>query len=406
MREEEMPVLSFSDLMTRSVAELNQDEAFVTWAKYFSARLEFRQDDESVSLDIRDGKVVAAVDGSHVRGADLVFSAPGRFWLNLAAGEVDFDSATNPVFGGLVVHGDQVMMFRNHKSLWLLFKAITRAGGGPKTITDFTPGPKSSGRETIGRYANVNGIRTYYDEAGEGQPIIGIHTASGDSMQFRHVVDGLSDEYHVMAIDLPGHGKSLEPEEGQWKSLTKHIEFLEAFVKTLGLERPVMIGCSMGGNMVVELAARQPKGYAAMVSCQGALYTPTLSRLHLDMLLTDNQQLEECLAASLTGNRTPPDRAREILWQINRSTPAAANGDLTGYADYDARDRVAGIECPILLVRGDGDWIVSQEQVEETQKQVPGSRIAIFRGSGHFPMFESPYEFNETVRAFLKEHGI
>jgi pimeloyl-ACP methyl ester carboxylesterase len=403
---------SFTELMKKTAAQLEKDEGFLkdagfsTAAKYFSKRIEFRQDDEVVTFDIRDGKVVGVLEVTHPMGADIVLSAPAREWRRLASGETNLEHATNGTFGEMVVSGDKTATYRYRRAMWLLFRAITVAGGGADRVVDYAADPKPSGREVFGRYVLVNGIRTYFDEAGEGHPCVCIHTASGDSLQWRHVVEGLSDEYHVIAIDLPGHGKSSEPEEGQWYSLSKHIEFLEAFVETLGLKQPVMMGCSMGGNMVIELAARKPRGYAAMISCQGAVYTPTMDRLHTDMLLLDNIQLEHVLSWSLTGSRTPPDRAWEIVRSVSRATAEATQGDLVAYADYDARDRVAGIQTPILLVRGTDDWIVSQEQIESTQSQVPGSRIQLFDGAGHFPMYEQPYEFCETIRAFLKEHGI
>jgi pimeloyl-ACP methyl ester carboxylesterase len=61
------------------------------------------------------------------------------------------------------------------------------------------------------------------------------------------------------------------------------------------------------------------------------------------------------------------------------------------------------ITNPVLLLRGDADWLVSQEQVEATQSRIAGSRIAVLAGTGHYPMIENPYEFNAAVRAFFQE---
>jgi pimeloyl-ACP methyl ester carboxylesterase len=67
------------------------------------------------------------------------------------------------------------------------------------------------------------------------------------------------------------------------------------------------------------------------------------------------------------------------------------------------RDRVGGIKSPVLLLRGDADWLVYQEQVEATRDRIPGSRLTVLEGTGHYPMIENPHEFNEAVRSFIHE---
>lgn len=66
---------------------------------------------------------------------------------------------------------------------------------------------------------------------------------------YRHVLDGLSDEFRVIAIDAPGHSKSELPASGPFHSLTRHAEFNERLMQALGLERPAIIGCSMGATL-------------------------------------------------------------------------------------------------------------------------------------------------------------
>lgn len=396
---------SFVELIRRSVDELNEDVAFEEAARYFPLRVEFRQDQESMTLDIRDGKIVGLAEGRHRMGADLVIAGSSEDWSRLARGESDWFEATNAATGSMTVEGNVVSAYRNVRAMYLLMKGVSRAGGAQPS-TEFAPDPVWTDREVIGRYVTVDGIRTYYEEAGEGQPIVCIHAAEQDTMQWRYVVDGLSDQYRVIAVDAPGHGKSLEPKGGQWKTLAKHVEFNEMFIEVLGLDRPVVMGCSMGGNMVLDLCSRSPKAYAAGVSAEGSDHTPTYDQFHNDMLLLNGQMMEGTVSESLMGNRTPPDRYREVVWQITRATPEAMNGDLTGYAAFDVRDRVRAIECPLLLVRGDADWLVSQERMEATHSRIPRSEMLVLRGCGHYPMVENPVEYVDAVRAFLAKHGV
>jgi pimeloyl-ACP methyl ester carboxylesterase len=162
----------------------------------------------------------------------------------------------------------------------------------------------------------------------------------------------------------------------------------------------------MGGNLVLELGARKPDAYSAIISAEGADYTPTVSDFFLDMLLMNGTEIIGAWSRSMTGYRTPPDRAQEVVWQISRTTPQVMRGDLTGYANFDQRSQVGKIKAPVMLLRGDADWLVYQEKVEETASRIPGSKIAVLAGTGHYPMTENPLEFCDTVRSFLHEAGL
>ncbi len=189
-------------------------------------------------------------------------------------------------------------------------------------------------------------------------------------------------------------------------ALPRHAEFNERLMETLGIKNPAIIGCSMGGNLVLELGARRPEAYGAIISAEGADYTPTVADFFLDMLLMNGTHIFGAWSRSMTGYRTPPDRAQEVVWQISRTTPQVMRGDLTGYANFDKRSEVGKIKAPVLLLRGDADWLVFQEKVEGTASRIPGSKIAVLAGTGHYPMTENPLEFNDTVRNFLHEAGL
>src|SRR6056297_2399169 len=113
-------------------------------------------------------------------------------------------------------------------------------------------------------YLTVEGIeyRVYYEEAGEGIPLIVGHTAGSDGRQYRQMLcdpDVIKD-YRVIAFDLPYHGKSLPPYNHRWweeeYNMTKSrmMAFPNALSEALELDRPVYLGCSMGGHLAADLA--------------------------------------------------------------------------------------------------------------------------------------------------------
>lgn len=385
--------------------ELNTDQEWSQAARWFQGRVAFRHDAGSATMDFRDGVAVSVIDGLHPLGADVTLTAPDHEWERVRSGDTDFFHGTSPGLGEIGIEGDAVGAMRNVKAFVLTIAAMQRVGRDGPAAPPPSPDARPSGRETVGKYVDVDGLRTYYEEAGEGPAVICFHAACQDTLMYRHALAGLSDEFRMISVDAPSHGKTLEPVGGEFQSLTRHAEFNERLIDVLGLERPVIVGCSMGGNLVLEMASRRPDAYAAVISSEGADYTPTMTQFLLDMLLVNGQEIVECYSKSLTGNRTPPDRAREVVWQIRRVNPEVMRGDLIGYAGFDKRDAVGKITAPVLLLRGDGDWLVSQKQVEDTASRIPDSRIAVLAGTGHYPMIENPYEFNEALREFLREVG-
>ena len=382
------------------IAQINSDEQFVTSAKYFNVRIGIETDEGTYSLDLRDGKVLSFSSGGALTGDDIVLIAPDSEWQKVLDGTTDWFEATSPGLGQMTFEGDAVAALRNVKPMWRLLIAMSKAGKPAAKSGPFSPDPVSSGREIVGKYVDVDGIRTHYEEAGSGQAIVCIHAACQDTMMYRQVLDGLSDSYRVISIDAPGHGKSAEPANGPLNDISDFAAFYEHFMDELGLENPIIVGCSMGGNMVLELGANRPDFYRGIVSCEGADYTPTVSPFFLEILEINAPQILECWSQSLTGYRTPPDRAREVVWQITRCRPEYAVGDLTGYAGFDKREVVGTIKCPVVLLRGDADWLVSQELVEATSSRIPGSRVEVLMGTGHYPMIENPVEFNASIRTF------
>lgn len=388
----------------KSVGEaLGASEEWGAVAKFFSAAIQFSDDTSTAMFAIRNGALVANPPSS-VK-ADIVVSGLASDWERVAMRRLDWLQAITPGHGNMTIDGDPIFVMRNVKIFWLLFQAIANTGGIPAP-THFSPSPARSSAAVAGHYVQVDGLNIYYEEAGDGPVVLCLHAASQDSLMYRHVLAHLSDRYRVIAVDAPGHGKSLMPQQGPLESLSAHAAFNEAVIERLGLECPVIIGCSMGGNLVLEMAARRPGRYAAIISCEGADYTPGLNEFVLDMLMVNGHQMLECYSQSLTGKRTPPDRAREVVWQLCRSTPEVMRADLAGYAGFDKRDEMSRIADPTLLIRGSDDWLVTQEQVEETASRIANSTVSVLEGTGHYPMIENPVEFNLAVSSFLMRIGI
>ena len=126
----------------------------------------------------------------------------------------------------------------------------------------------------IGRYFTMNvageATRVYFEEAGSGIPLVCLHTAGSDGRQFRHLMcdPAITDHYRVLAFDMPWHGKSNPPvgwQDTEYQLTTaSYMEAVTTFCDAMALSKPVVMGCSMGGRIVLHLALKYHEAYHAV----------------------------------------------------------------------------------------------------------------------------------------------
>ncbi|MEM7408598.1 MAG: alpha/beta hydrolase [Pseudomonadota bacterium] len=270
----------------------------------------------------------------------------------------------------------------------------------------------------IGRYLNVEvageTCRIYVEEAGEGIPLLCLHTAGSDARQFRHLLcdEELTRDFRVIAFDLPWHGKSNPPVGFQAReyelSTELYLQTVRAFIAAYELEQPVVMGCSMGGRIVLHLALHAPDEYRAVIALEGA------DRLEpyygLDWLNRPDVHGGEVAAAFVSAQVAPqsPDEYRyETLWHYKQGGPGIFKGDLFFYwhdGHFDDRSpQIDTSRCPVYLLSGEYDSSCTPERTEATAARIRGSKATIMEGMGHFPMSENPALFKQYLQPVLAE---
>jgi len=256
--------------------------------------------------------------------------------------------------------------------------------------------------------------RIYVEEAGEGIPLLCLHTAGADTRQYRGVMNDPSvlERYRVIAFDMPWHGKS-SPPAGWHKQdyrLTSpdYVEMILAVCDALELDRPVVMGCSIGGRIVLHLALEHPARFRALIGLQaGAHVDPyyDLEWLHRP----DVHGGEVCagIVSGLVGPGSPEADRWETLWHYMQGGPGVFKGDLFFYTqDGDIRSRVGEIDtqrCPLYLLSGEYDYSCSPDDTRDLARRIAGTQATIMEGLGHFPMSEDPARFLEHLRPVLRE---
>nr|PZN88459.1 MAG: alpha/beta hydrolase [Pseudomonadota bacterium] len=268
----------------------------------------------------------------------------------------------------------------------------------------------------IGRYLTLElsgrRNRIYFEEAGEGIPLVCLHTAGADGRQFRHIMvdEAITRHYRVLAFDMPWHGKSLPPEgwENEEYKLTTaaYTEMVVAFCHALKLERPVVMGCSIGGRIVLNLAIEHASMFRALIGLEAADFqTPWYDTAWLNRPDVHGGEVCAALVSGLIAPQSPPARRHETLWMYKQSGPGVFKGDLYFYrVDGDLRPKIGKIDtsvCPLYLLTGEYDFSCTPEDTLRTAESIPGAEVIIMKELGHFPMSENPEKFRKYILPIL-----
>ena len=259
-----------------------------------------------------------------------------------------------------------------------------------------------------GRYVTVTVAgtprRIYFEEAGQGRPVLCLHTAGADTRQWRHVMndDGITADHRIIAFDMPWHGKSLPPEgfETQEYLLTTeaYIETVLAVVDGLGLDRPVLAGCSMGGRIALQLAALHPDRFSGFIAIEASDFQPAW--YDIDWFHRPDGHGGEMGAALVSTNISPfaPEVERwNTLWMFMQSGPGVFRGDLSFYTRDDSLigrlSRIDTARTPVHMIVGAYDLTCTPDDARRTAAAIPGATLTVMEELGHFPMSEHPDGF-------------
>ena len=275
---------------------------------------------------------------------------------------------------------------------------------------------KSHFEPSIGRYLQLSLLgkphRLYVEEAGQGIPLLCLHTAGSDTRQYRALLNDpeILKDFRVIAFDLPWHGKSSPPagwQDADYRLTSKdYTSIIMGVTDALELERPVAIGCSIGGRIVLHLALEHPERFRALIGLQsGAHVDPyyDLNWLHRP----DVHGGEVCagIISGLVGPLSPEAERWETLWHYMQGGPGIFKGDLHFYVqDGDIRCRVAEIDtkrCPLYLLSGEYDYSCTPADTLDLVQRIKGAEATIMKGMGHFPMSENPQLFLTYLRPVL-----
>jgi len=269
-----------------------------------------------------------------------------------------------------------------------------------------------------GKYVHieVQGVeyRVYFEESGKGIPLLCQHTAGAEGLQWRHLMNDeeVTSRYQVLSVDLPYHGKSLPPESVEWWKeeyrLTKSffIDFHVEFSRALGLEKPVFLGCSMGGHLALDLALERPDEFRAVIGVESAEFTPGF---HMDWWSHPriSGQFRSANLYEATSPYSPEKYRREVGWVYSQSAPLVFNGDLYYYSvEHDVTgklDQIDTTRVAVYILCGEYDIASTPEMGRQAASKIKGSKFTEMKKLGHFPVAENYEVCKGYLMPILKE---
>ena len=266
-------------------------------------------------------------------------------------------------------------------------------------------------------FLQVNGHRTYAYTGNHAldaslPTVIFIHGAAND-----HSVWALQSRYfayhqhNVLAVDLPGHGKSAGNALNDVAALA---DWVKALLDAGGIERAAIVGHSMGSLIGLEAAARYPASITSLALIGTAIPMPVSDALLKSSAANDHAAYEminifaHSPRAQIGGNRLP---GAWMMGNSMRLMERSANGVL--HADFTACNSYRGgldaakkIQCPVLLVLGQRDLMTPPRAAREAAENFRNGRTVLLDGTGHSLMSEQPDAVLDALIEFLRSESV
>ena len=262
----------------------------------------------------------------------------------------------------------------------------------------------------IGQYAEVNGINLYVETHGAGRPMILLHGGLGSGEMFGPILPTLAERHQVVAVDLQGHGRTADIDRPI--AIPLMADDIGALIDHLGLDRPDVVGYSLGGGVAFHTASRYPAKVRRLVMASANIRPDAI---YPEMRV---QQGQVTGAAAEFMKDTPMYELYQRVAPRPEDFPRLLDkiGE-TMAQDFDYTEELRGLAVPTLIVAADADMAPPSHYVEMFNlldgglrdggwmgegRPAGGHALAILPGLTHYNIFSSPL-FAAVTLAFLDD---
>ena len=257
---------------------------------------------------------------------------------------------------------------------------------------------------------DVDGVSVAVDHAGQGPPVVCLHSAGHDSRDYDGLVERCGGSFEFIRLDWPGHGRS--GTDRQPTSAMRYAALAEGVLSSMGIERPLVIGNSIGGAAAITLATRRKMRGLILCDSGGLVAVDATVRAFCGAF-------ERFFAAGEHGASWYP-AAFKLYYQLVLPRPAAharraeivrCARDMApllrqawasfGQPEADLREAATTIDSPIWVAWAKHDRVIPLNRVRPAIDRLKQGRLSLFAG-GHTPFLEEPDEFAVQFRQFAE----
>ena len=245
---------------------------------------------------------------------------------------------------------------------------------------------------------SVNGVRIAYAAAGAGAPAVCfVHGTGGSSDVWTHQLEGLADLGQIVALDLPGHGRS---DGGIPKTIEDAAAVVAGFLDALGIARVVIGGHSMGGAIAQQFALAFHERVDGLVLVGTGARLRVLPRL-LALLESSPRDGVDLLMSLAVGAEAPAELRAALHRATADNPPGVVLGDLRSCDAFDVMTRIGKVGVAALAICGADDQLTPPKYSRFLGAQIAGASIVVVPGAGHYVQVEKPRETTAAIREFL-----
>lgn len=310
----------------------------------------------------------------------------------------------------------------------ILSPKIPRPRGARKKSFSNREFPDGRPPVTHGFVKSFDGTKLFYSIEGKGKPLVFCYGLVCSSLHWTYQIEHFQQDYKAIWFDYRGHQNSEVPKNLDSLTLENIANDLGVILDELNIDDAVLLGHSMGVNVVLEFYRQQPKRVAGMVLANGTAQRPleTLFRHNslqagfkiLKKLYEKSPELVSLFWRSQKGNPfarslvslggfnphlTPKEDIELYIDQVADTDPAILIHLIENYDAYDANAWLHTVQKPTLIISGEQDRLIPVEQQELMHQLIPNSRLEVIRHGSHCPQMDLPDLVNLKIENFLKE---
>lgn len=256
--------------------------------------------------------------------------------------------------------------------------------------------------ETRIPYFKFKESKLYYaqknKQSKKGMCLVFIHGSGESSEVWRNQLDALNDNIELIAIDLPGHGKS---EKMETLSMEVYIDVIRSLRQLLGKEKLIIAGHSLGGAIAQSFYFKYPNYVQALILCAtGAKLR--VNNFILNSLKNDFEAYLESIPIAAFYRKTQQSIKTQYVNQTKKMDPLIVYTDFSICDQFDTREKTPSITVSTLIIVGEADKLTPPKYSEFFEQHIEDAQLIVIEKAGHMVMLENPEKVNKKINNFVK----